>query len=89
LVGAAVGLLTNGLFALRFRFRIDAAAISALHGGLGAVLYAVMSTATQCPPRGGEGSEDIARFFRKLGRVTDEQESRRKSEDPRGPGAIP
>lgn len=69
LAGAATGLLTNGLFALRFKFRLDAAAVSALLGGVGAVLYGVMSVATERPPKAKRNSEEDARFFRSLGRM--------------------
>ena len=49
--GAAVGLLTNGLLAFRFKYLVDAAGISAVLGGLGAVLYAIMLVATDRAPR--------------------------------------
>jgi hypothetical protein len=79
LIGAAIGLATNGLFALRFKFRLDAAAISALCGGFGAVLYAVMSTATERPPQRGSDPEEDARFFARLRRIVDARRSGRNT----------
>ena len=49
LAGAAVGLPTNGPFSMRHQSRIDAASAVALLGGLGAVLYEVVSTAAETP----------------------------------------
>jgi len=69
LVGAAIGVLTNGLFSLRFRFSADAAGVAGLLGGLGAVLFTIFSVATERPPKARRNREEDARFFRSLGRM--------------------
>ncbi len=69
LAGAGIGLVTNGLFALQFKFQLDAAVISALLGGVGAVLYAIMFAAFERPPKARLDRTEEARFVRKLRQV--------------------
>lgn len=80
--GAAIGLLTQGLSAVRFWFRLDVAVISALLGGLGAVLYAILSTATERAPRAKRNPEENARFLRKLRRVAANRAARKDKPPP-------
>jgi len=80
--GTVIGLITNGLFALRFRFRMDAAVVSALYGGLGAVLFAIMAAATERTPRTQADPEENARFFQKLQRVANDAEEEASSGTP-------
>ena len=74
--GAAVGLLTNGLFTLRFKFSIDAPVLLALLGGVGAVLYAILFVATEPPLEATRDPKNDARFFRRLGRLTYRQDDK-------------
>jgi len=46
------------------------------------VLYAVMSTATERPPRAKRDTGEEARFFRKLRRVADNREAEASGRDP-------
>ncbi len=88
LVGAAVGVLTNGLFLLRFKFTVDAAGVAGLLGGLGAVLFTILSTATARPPKAHRDTGEDARFFRSLKRMARRGEVQRWRPDLRDPNSA-